>query len=215
MSETEDRDWKSLSRDWQETDLPTTSPVETPADLRRRTQRFGLGLLALTVVEVLALSAVLFVFSRKAWNDPEPIEVTIATTLWILGLAAMGFSVWNRRGTWRPTSESTLAFAALWRKRCHRRLRGVRFGWGLLAVETLFFIPWIAWVIASDPAKLERAPGIYFTNYGLLAGLILVASLVLLFYRRQTVRELDRSEELYRALTEPETKGQDETRKTD
>ena len=201
MNTEPDRDWQQLARDWQ-TDEESPSAADIPADIRRRVQRFSLGLYALTVVEVVGLSVALFYFTRSAWIDPGPLEITTAATLWILGSVAMGFALWNRRGTWRPSARTTRAFVELSRERCLRRLRSVRFAWWLLAAEFLLFVPWIAWVIASKPEKLARAPEIYFTTYGFLAAMVLGASLALWWLRRTTARELAEVEELRRSLAE-------------
>ena len=120
--------------------------------------------------------------------------------VWTLGLTAMGFGLWNRRGTWRAEEQTTRAFVELSHKRCVHRLRGVRFAWWLLSAEVSFFVPWIAWVVSSRQEKLAQGPGIYFTSYGLLAALVLAAAIVLLWYRRRTTREMEEVEDLRRDL---------------
>ena len=66
----------------------------------------------------------------------------------------------------------------------------------LLGAEVAFFVPWIAWVISSRPEKLARAPDIYFTSYGFLVGMVLAASLILLWYlNREPVRAYFQSNE--------------------
>lgn len=198
MTPNDDREWQELARDWQ----TGGEPPRIPSDVRRRVQRFSLGLYALTAAEILFLGALLVFFTRLAWIRPEPVELVTAAMVWTLGLAAMGFTLQNRRGTWRPAGGSTRDFVELSHKRCVHRLRGVRFAWRLLAAEVLFFLPWIAWVIASNPEKLARAPGIYFTSYGFLAAMVGVMAIGLEWYRRRTEREMREMEEILGTLDE-------------
>ena len=193
MSMPTDREWLDLAREWQSEDESTRAP-DIPATIRRRVQRFTWGLYAWTVLEVLSLSVILAFCTSLAWKRPQPLEVTTAVTVWLLAGVATGFALWNRRGTWRPAAATTRAFVELAHERCLRQLRGIRFGWRLLAVEAALFVPWIRWVIESEPAKKARSPEIYWTSYGLLAGLVLGTGLILLAYRRHVRRQFEQTQ---------------------
>lgn len=190
MSVELDREWADLARDWQgDTQLPA-APIDIPRDIRRKVQRFSWGLVALTVFELTFLGLALAFLTLRAWQQPHPLEITTAIAVWALSVVAMGFTLWNRRGTWRPEAETARAFLKLSHKRCVRKLIGVRYAWRILAVEIVLFVPWIAWVIDSKPAKKAQAPGIYFVSYGYLVGILLLTALFLHWYSRRTRREL-------------------------
>ncbi|MEM7354145.1 MAG: hypothetical protein AAF657_25300 [Acidobacteriota bacterium] len=188
MSMETDRDWLDLADDWQADD-ESAPPAPIPADIRRRVQRFSWGLYAWTVFEALSLAAILAFATSLPLKRPELLEITTALTVWLLIGVGMGFTLWNRRGTWRPASQTTRAFVELAHERTVRQLRGIRFAWWLLAVEVALFTPWILWVVHSKPEKQARIPEIYWTSYGLLAGLTSLSAFFLWGYRRHVQRQ--------------------------
>ena len=190
MNTDDDREWSDLAKAWQTDDGSAETPQDIPAEIRRKVQRFSWGLIALTVAEIGFLSLALAFLTWRAWQTPKPLEITTAVTIWIFAIVGMGFTLWNRRGTWRPAAETTQAFLYLSHRRCVRKLIGIRYAWRTLAVELVLFIPWIVWVVESNPDKKARAPGVYFESYGYLATFLLLGAVILLWTSRRTRREM-------------------------
>jgi len=184
-----DREWSDLAQAWQADDSSAEMRRDIPADIRRKVQRFSWGLIALTVAEIGFLSLALAFLTWRAWQTPKPLEITTAVAIWIFAIVGMGFTLWNRRGTWRPAAETTQAFLELSHRRCVRKLIGIRYAWRTLAVELALFIPWIVWVVESNPEKKARAPGVYVESYGYLATFVFIAAIILLEISRRTRRE--------------------------
>lgn len=65
-------------------------------------------------------------------------------------LAATSFAWWNRRGLWRAAGKRPDDYLALEGRQLEARLRGVRFGFWLLAAEVAFFVVWIPWARPGD-----------------------------------------------------------------
>ena len=154
--------------------------------LRRRTRRHvwsGVGTLLFGV-------AFLTVFTAWTVQRPEPTMLVAAVAVWGLVLAATTFELSNRRGTWRPRNDSTRAFLELSELQARRRRRGVRFGWLLLAAETAFFVPWIAWVVGGS-AEAAAPLGEYVGPYVFLAAMVGGGAIALLWIGRRAARQLD------------------------
>jgi hypothetical protein len=111
-----------------------------------------------------------------------------AVVVWVLVAAAVGFDLWNRRGTWRPADLSARAWTELAFRRLEARRRGVSFGWVLLAAEAVFFLIWLGWGLGRDGAEALR----YLSAYGFLAVWVGLAALVLAWIGRRTARALER-----------------------
>jgi hypothetical protein len=161
------------------------------AALRRRVRRRTLGLWVLAAVEM-AITAAGGWLVTAVWRASG----RLADFLLLLGYAA--FCLWvftfayrNRRGIWAPAGETSRAFLDLSLERCRRRLRSLRFGWGMLAVEAAGLAAWIA------ARMTERA-----FACGLLAALVALMGLVLAGLARRTRRELAELEAVARAVGE-------------
>jgi hypothetical protein len=153
--------------------------------LRRRTRRHvwsGVGTLVLGV-------AFLTWFTVWTFERPEPTMLVAAVAVWALVLGATAFELSNRRGTWRPRNDSTRAFLELSELQARRRRRGVRFGWLLLAAETAFFLPWIAWEVGGS-AERAAPLGEYVGPYAFLAAMVGGFAITLRWLGRRSEREL-------------------------
>ncbi len=177
------RDWMS---DWQGD--PEPAPEVRDA-IHRRVQRKSLRMALATAFEIVFALAMLAFVTWSALREPTPINAGAMAVLALLILWATGVSLWYLRGTWRPSAETTSAFIDLSLLRCQRRLRAVRAGWWLLALELAVMIPWIVLSLKAKGAA-----------FGLLAVLTALVSTVLIVTERRTRRELREWEEMRGSL---------------
>jgi hypothetical protein len=189
-SDDELRDWIA---DWQAEPEPAPELREA---IRRRVKRQGLKMAWSLAGEVVLTAGLLAIVIRGALLRPEPLNLAAMTGLAVLILWALGCSLWYRRGTWRPSAETTSAFLNLSILRCHRRLAVVRAGWFLLAVELAILIPWL-FVILGDSSL-----GDYLGAFGFLALLTALVVAFSLTAQGRARRELEELEEVRRSLEE-------------
>jgi hypothetical protein len=132
----------------------------------------AIGLVAL-VVWVLRTS-----FSAEA--------VVWAAVVVLTTAGATAFQVWNWRTLWKTAARSVSDYANLYEHRCLAELRAVRFGYGLLALQTSITAPWLTWDFARGEIPAVR----FAIGMGLLA--LLIAGFIIYFRmsRRRAVREL-------------------------
>lgn len=178
------RDWMA---DWQAD--PEPAPEIRDA-IRQRVQRKSLRMALAAAFETLFALAMLAFVTWSALREPTPIHAGAMAVLALLILWATGVGLWYLRGTWRPSAETTSAFIDLSLLRCQRRLRAVRAGWWLLALEVAVMIPWIVLSVKAKDAA-----------FGLLAVLTVLVSTVLIVAERRTRRELREWEEMRGSLT--------------
>lgn len=150
MTSTSDFEWTVLTRAWSQVGSEGAAEAIRQRVIRqtRLLQVVLIGEIVLTV-SILAAVAVVVASHRTA-------------TALGLGAAALGhsaliwaFTIWNRRGTWRPLAESTRAYLQLARERCLRERRSALFVIWLVAVEALALL---AWVWSGDRPGLGAAP---------------------------------------------------------
>jgi hypothetical protein len=177
-SDDELREWMA---DWQTDSEPAADVREA---IRRRVRRQSRGMVLLAAGELAFACGMLVFLIGFAVRHPQPIDVATMAGFSLLVIWATGYSLWYRRGLWRPDAETTASFLALAIRRCRRRLLALRAGWWLLGVEIILFVPWIAWHLQS------AAPAEYVTSYGFLALMAGGAAAVLVVLSRRTQREL-------------------------
>jgi len=154
-------EWEDLAADWQTAD---EGPVDV-APLRRllAAQRRRL------VAVVLGEAALVLAFGWLSWlvvrDGVEAWEVVWLLTLWGFTVVAVGFALWNRRGTWRSLGESVEEYVRLARLRAQRARASLVFSCGLLAAEVLAVVAQLIW--------FGRANG----PLGLVVGSLLVAAI--------------------------------------
>jgi hypothetical protein len=193
MSRDRDRDeeLQSWAAEWQGgTGL---APEERTA-IGRRVRRRSRWMAVLTAVEVAIVAAALGGLLPLLLAAAHGADLAALTAFCAMALAILAFSLWNRRGVWRPRGESVGEFVALSRERNRREARALRAGWLLLAAETAVFVPWIAW--RFDPAARPEA-------YGLQALLAGAAAAILLALARRARRERHELDRLHVQLEEP------------
>ncbi len=188
MSEADDEllEW---TRDWQ-----AAEPDGNPADLRRQVARRSRGLAALTAGEALLSAGFATALVRLALRPGHPADVPLAIGLLLVIGLAFGFSLWNRRGLWRPRADTVRASLELSLRRARRRLRGVAAGWGVLGLEVLLLLPW---AVVRTERLGSRAGALLF-----LAAMAGGAACVLVTLARRTRREIEELEALEQSLRE-------------
>jgi hypothetical protein len=171
--------------DWRAEDAGAATDIES---IVRRVKRRSLGLKLLTIGELLIVIATLVSLTAFAVRHPHPLDIAAMSTLCLLALGALAFSLWNRRGLWTPATETTAAYLALAHARLRRRREALRFSRWLLAAETAIFLPWI-WhrlhLGGGQPSLLA-----YALAYGYLALVVGVIGGVIAWLERWTRREL-------------------------
>lgn len=183
------REWRA---DWQAD--PEPAPEVRDA-IRRRVRRQSLKLALYTAGDVTVGLLMLALVLRAAFVLPVFFNVAAMAGLALVILWAVPYGLWCLRGAWRPSAETTSAFLALSILRCRRRLRTLRAGWWLLAMELAIMIPWLHLLLSSRQAA---------RSYALAFGyLLLVTGLAVAFLigsKRRVRRELRELEEMRRGL---------------
>jgi len=167
--------------DWQQDAEPAAAARER---IRARVKRQSFRQKLFVAGEWAVGAGILAFLAAAVWGVSNPLEVPVALAFLLLLAGTVAYSVWNRRGLWKPSAETASAFLALSEARCRGRLRAVRASYVILAIEIAIFAPWIWSRLggAAGPA-LARA-------YAFLAVFVAVAVMVLVLIRRRTLRDL-------------------------
>jgi hypothetical protein len=196
-----DHEWHDLMEAWQSEAQGEAAPPPLSDEVRQRIRRkvrwHGYGLILLTICEVATAVGV------TAWlihvsDIRQPVGLfALLGTLVLFGVAFY-FTLKNRRGTWRPAAESTVTFVDLSIKRCHRKLRTIRFIPRLLAMGMSFLAVWGTWALLSRPETPPLMKWIEFFGFVILYPVPYLAWGA--WYKKRTLRELAKWEELRRSL---------------
>jgi hypothetical protein len=127
-----------------------------------------------------------FSYETAVWS-----VVVVLTTA-----GATAFQIWNWRTLWKTAGRSVSDYADLYEQRCLATLRMVRFGYGLLVLQSTISVPWLTW----DFVRHEIPAARFALAMGLLA--LLAAGFIIWFRksRRRALRELARVAEFRREL---------------
>lgn len=197
-----DHEWKDLMADWQaDGSAPGEATSVQLSDearqrIRKRVRRHGHRMILLTLSEGAGCAATLAWIWKESLDQPRAVGIVGFAGTAILFAVALGFSLWNRRGTWAPASESTLTFVELSLERQRRKLIALRFGLRLLAVELAFLIPWSVWTLLSRHAEPSR----WLFAFGWMIGMSALLLAWSAWYKKRTLREAAEWEELWRVL---------------
>jgi hypothetical protein len=181
-SDDELQEWMA---DWQDQAAPSPQALER---IRRRVRRQSLGMALVLAAELILAAGALIFLLHFALRHPDPMDVTAMAGFSLLVLWVTAFSLWNRRGLWRPAAETTDAFLALSIDRGRRRLRSLKAGGWLLAGEVALFIPWIWYRLHRRPAAPSLGDAL--AAYGFLVLVAGVAVAILVWTGRRARREL-------------------------
>jgi TRAP-type C4-dicarboxylate transport system permease large subunit len=69
----------------------------------------------------------------------------LASGLWFTCLTMGSYAWWVRRGTWKPASQTTAAYIALWHKRAVAKERIVRLAFRFLFTATILYAGFVTW----------------------------------------------------------------------
>lgn len=181
-----DREMREWMEDWRD-DAPPAAEVRAAIlrHVRRRSRTLALVTAGEVIVTILLLGLFGVLLSRA--RDPETIAVLVAGGL--LAVSAFALANWNRRGTWRPSVETTEAFLEISLLRCRRSLRAVRYSYGIMVVEAFLLVPWLVIGILRRPDTRPLGWNPYLF-YGALLALIFGAMLLgCRWYARRVRRE--------------------------
>jgi hypothetical protein len=193
-----DNEWRDLMMDWQ-TEEATPAPLsgEARQSIRKRVQRSGWRMILLTLSEVAGCAATLAWLWKESLDQPRAVGVVGFAGTAVLMALALGFTLWNRRGTWAPATESTLTFVELSLERQRRKLVALRFCPWLLGLELAFLVPWSIWGLLSRSAEPWR----WLFAFGWMIGMSALLLVWSAWYRKRTLREAAGWEELRRVLS--------------
>jgi len=194
MSAGIDGEWEGWAADWR----ADGKALETSArvDVRRKVRLHTVGLIAWTAGEALFSIAALVYAAWWASRDQGAPAIALALAVFLLLAVCWTYALWNRRGTWRPSVESTREFVEISYLRARRKLRTIRWLPYFVGFEVLLAAPLAFWGVASDPERLARYHETWQLRFGLLAFFLLAVALGVAWWRRRVLRELEELEEL-------------------
>ncbi len=141
MTDDELRGWQ---QQWQQTDVDL-GLVHARARRDDRRHRL-LAVVEYAVAVVLLAGSVVFAL----WRDHPDIWIW-AGAIWLLGLPALIFTAWNRRGLWGEAGLSARDHLRLSLLRCRRALHALRIGYGLLVASAVTVLLFAVGMVGSDP----------------------------------------------------------------
>lgn len=190
-----DQEWDALVEDWQggHADIPTVSVEDMQQKVRRQQTR----LIATTMVEV-AISAGMIGWTVMLLRQGlKFIPFFISMVVWAFLAAAWSFTLWNRRGFWRPQTDTLQQMVELLYERCQRRLEMVSFSLTLICVLVPFLMACSVMVYYTDSHAAEQVTR-YLLSWGIGALYLLGCVIWLLRYRRRVQREIEALEPMRR-----------------
>jgi hypothetical protein len=115
--------------------------TEPLPDLKKKIRRQNLQ----TVAAIVAVCACLAISTVMALRTRSPFVAGLAAGIGFGALFLGGYAWWVKRGAWKPTAQTTLAYAELSYRRAIARARTARFSFYFLLVTTLLLATFVAW----------------------------------------------------------------------
>lgn len=131
---TNDTELDAWRREWRD----QTEPLP---DLKKKIRRQNLQSLA----AVLAVCGCLAVSTVLALRNRTPFMAGLAVGIGFAGLVLGAYVWWVRRGAWKPTAQTTLAYAQLTHRRAVAKARTARFSFYFLIVVTILLTVLLGW----------------------------------------------------------------------
>lgn len=188
MIDRDEAELRAWAADWRADD----EAAPDAAEVRRRIRSSSRRQAAFTAGEFAVTIAALALVAWQAARTPAMWNVTAMAALGVLAVAALAFTLWNRTGTWRPAAESASAHLELLALRLRRRLRALRVGLYLLAVEAVVLAGWL-WFLLGERVARTGVPAStlrYVVHFALLAAWIGLFAAVCVWLMRRTRRQL-------------------------
>ena len=177
----------------------STARLELRLKVKRQRTRMMLTLASEIVLSVAWLTG----SAALAFHRPSAPVLVLVAAIWVFVAAALTFSVWNRRGAWRPAGESVQDFVELVRERYRRDLRTARFGMALLLVQVVFILGWTQWHRGTEAFSFPSLSATWVLPFRVLPVVIPVGVyLWLRWWRHRATRELAALEQTRLDLTD-------------
>lgn len=132
--------------------------------VNRKTRRMRLALAGQLLWGALILGFTARFASRHAGVE----WILWAAVLWIATFLAVGFTLWNKAGTWKALGQSNAAFVDLSRRRCERELQAIHVGRWALAAQLFIVAVWLS--IDAMAHRLPVAPYLFGMAVTILLG---------------------------------------------
>jgi hypothetical protein len=173
---TRDTELESWQQEWRE----HTEPLP---ELKKKIKRQNLR----TAVRIAAVGIGLVLSTTAAWLGRGSFVSGLAAGMWFASIVMGGYAWRVRRGAWRPSAQTTLAYAELAYKRALAKARILRFAFYFLLTAAVLFAGFAAWIwkTASDQWLLALVVA------GMVAELILMR-----YFARRNLREVEKSKKL-------------------
>lgn len=123
---------------WQQEWRDHTEPLP---EWKRKIRRQNLW----TAAAIVALCLCLAFATLWAWRSRTSFAIGFAVGLWVASTVAGSYAWWVRRGAWRPTAQTTLAYMELLHRRAVAKARQLRFSFYFLLLAILGFAGFMAW----------------------------------------------------------------------
>jgi hypothetical protein len=155
--------------------------TEPLPELKKRIKRQNLSM----VVAVITICACLALSTVEALRTRSSFMAGVAAGIGFASLLFGGYAWLVRRGAWRPTAQTTLAYAELSYKRAIAKARTLRFSFYFLLIATGLLTAFVAW---------------NWKNFHARDGVIVAAMMVEMFflrhYERRKRREIEETRKL-------------------
>jgi hypothetical protein len=133
-------EWVGLRTKWR--GEPTTPrSADALVRLRQRVHRHD-NRMRLVIATEVALTVFVIAVAWSSLMHPSGRGVLPAIATFVLIVACWAFAIWNRRGSWRPLSESTSEYLRLSRVRARAGQRSIRFARLVLGLALVGYVPW-------------------------------------------------------------------------
>jgi Ca2+/Na+ antiporter len=129
-----DTELETWQREWRH----QTEPLP---ELKRKIRRQNLR----TVAAIVAICTCLAFSTVAALRSRSSLLAGLAAGIGFSSILVGGYTWWVRRGAWRPTAQTTLAYAELCHRRAVAKARTLRFSLYFLLIATVLFAGFVAW----------------------------------------------------------------------
>lgn len=165
--------------------------------IRERAQRDDRRHRTLAVLEYLCAGMLLGgSLALALWRDQSDVW-TWAAAIWLLGVPALLFAWWNRRGLWGNSGLDAQAHLRLSLRRCQRSLRALRIGYGALVASTVVVTLFAVGVLGSHH-------GVHTTMLMWLTAVVAIHLVVMGWLHRRLLRRRNVLLSLVRELDLPD-----------
>jgi hypothetical protein len=177
---TTDTELETWRREWRD----QTEPLP---ELKKKILRQNLR----TVAAVGAICVCLALSTVEALRSRSAFIAGLAVGIGFASLVSGTYAWWVRRGAWKPTAQTTLAYAELSYKRAIAKSRTLRFSFCFLLLATALFTAFVAWNWKHFAAR-----------DGLIISAMGIEAFFLRHYGRRKRREIEETKKLIDAMTE-------------